>query len=292
MYPFNEKETELIEAYHLNTISADDKILLDDKLANDPDFRTAFDEYIVLLQAMDIQRRNQTRNFLKSLDTDHSSHQGGNFKNIWIWIIIAILSIGLMVYFMVYNKVPSPGKEQKSPKQTQEEPDTTLNNNDTLHNSSKSYLLADAAQSIRSEIAKQYFSDPEFGITRSSENDSLTTELVNMFVNKQYKAVIKKAPTRLLVPELKLMLATAYYHTGNWKKSALIFSELKQHAGGLKEEAQWYLLLCYLNDKDQSENFKKVAAEILSDPQHSYYTETKNMQRLLKIKNLTDYITN
>lgn len=291
MYQLNQKEIELIEAYHLNNISEEEKIMLTNRLVNEPEFRTAFEEFTSLLSAMDAQRRLQTRKFLKSIDQKKNTKIDGPTKNKLLWMILGIIICGL-IFVIVRSKkqVKNDIKELKTDVNSTKENDTTLIKKDSQTFQNKTYPLAEANQATRLKISSKYYQTPEFGTVRSSEKDSVKTKLIRLYYEKKYSEITKiYQNTKTADPEIKLLIGTAYYHQAKWRNATSIFTEI-QKDGGLHDEAEWYSLLCYLNDTDQANKFKSLARKIRSNPDHSFYNETLSLLSDIKNKKITLYI--
>lgn len=283
----SDKEIQLIEEFFFHTISDQSRLILHEKIEHSSDFKSEFERYLDLLKCLDNQSKMSKKDFLRSLD-DHKP---------WYihWFVVSLISLSLLSVlvfgFSQWHNKTEPQKAEIPAQSTgtkgNEKTDTAIIRQETPKEAKKSVPLADGSVIDRKRIAILALGTPRFGGVRSEDFDGSKQIFYNLYEQKKYKELLVKLG-RVNDVEIKLMKAVSLFKTERYTEAEKLLTQLTSSAGGLREESEWFLLLCYLVQGKASQ-FKELARKLYTDPSHSYHSDLQKILKELNKNKISDY---
>ncbi|ELR70933.1 hypothetical protein C900_03216 [Fulvivirga imtechensis AK7] len=239
-----EKDIELIEAYHQGTLSEDEIAAFEKRRAEDEDFDRKVEDYVHIMSEI---RTFGERDFMKKLHSWEKDIAGE--KEAKVIPLKTILSIAAAIIIIL---IPI------------------------------GYLLmSDQTQQGPQELYTAYFKPYEDVISERSESSGLLEQGLSAYNQENYRQAItylegfvKENPEN---NGSKTYLGIAYLASNEPEKAESILKDVTQNASGLfKEVSEWYLALAYL-DLNQKNRAKDQFNNITSQPDHMYYSKAKEL---------------
>jgi len=99
-----EKDEILIDAYLRGVLSAEDKVLLDERL-NDNDFKQKYDEPKLLLQVLKEEDVKQMKVRMQSIERNEFGNRDskGISQAIKLGILVLLIILGVLTYFLIFD---------------------------------------------------------------------------------------------------------------------------------------------------------------------------------------------
>lgn len=239
-----EKDIELIEAYHQGRLSEEETAEFDKRRDEDKDFNRKVEDYMHIMNEI---RSFGEQDFMKKLNSWEKDIAGE--KEAKVIPLKRILSIAAAIIIIL---IPI------------------------------GYLLmSDEVQRAPQELYTAYFEPYEDVISERSEGSGLLEQGLNAYNQENYRQAItylegfvKENPED---NSAKAYLGIAYLAVNESDKAEATLKDVSQDATGLfKEVSEWYLALAYLN-LNRPALTKDQLIDITSKPDHMYHSKAKEL---------------
>ena len=206
------------ENYLHNEMSADDKLIFEQKLQDDLQFRESFDLYQQTTRLLDAKFSLETDRFqqnLKSISTAYfNENQDKKAKVIafkpWQYAVAASLVVLLGTWFFMQNNAPEYGDYNQH---------------------EAAYFTERGASDVNLKNAQDFFNAKDY------KSAVLAFEKVDNLKN----------------PELQYFYAISLIETNNYAKAEMLLNNIKSGTSVYKDKATWYLALSNLKQNKLEE---------------------------------------
>ena len=196
---------------------------------------------------------------------------------------------------LVNNSTPSRlerDKSVKTPQKPLEKPN--IKGNSTPPNTNQDVIVQDNTPSTTetedkyfTEVAEEAYTVPSETTVRGNSPEDALSQASDAFSEKAYQKAIDLAQTvlpsnALFAPSL-VIKAHAYFKLKQYQKAETAFQELIKIGKPYSEDAEWYIILCYLTDYAQHKNAIQTRLnKILSDSGHPYFEKAQKIQKKIQ----------
>jgi tetratricopeptide (TPR) repeat protein len=293
-----------IEAYLFNELSPTERQAFEKEIANDETLAKKVDLHRLEHLAMGRMVENNLRQKMYAWEEEYQAHEINKnklnaFKFSWkigIGIIGIVAFLASIIYYSLYKKSTktdttptqkadttiqsiSPIAQAPPPASTQKTEDRKQND-----------ILRQSKENNRDEIyymtyAENLYKEPSLSTLRGSNPNTLLLEANDAFIDKDYQkvvAILKDIePLDPQYAETKVILAHSYFKLKQYEKAQLIFKELIKTGNPYTEDAEWFLLLCYLtNFSKNKKNIDINLQNILKDSLHKHYNQAQELRKI------------
>jgi tetratricopeptide (TPR) repeat protein len=192
---------------------------------------------------------------------------------------------------VVNNSTPSV-KTPKMPQKSLEKP--IIKGNSTPANTNQDVIVQNNTPSTI-ETEDKYFTDlaeaayivPSETLTRGDNPADALSQASDAFAEKAYQKAIDLTQTVLpsdkLFPQSLFIKAHGYFKLKQYEKAGAVFQELMRIGKPYSEDAEWYIVLCYLTDYARHKNAVQTSInKILSDSEHPHVKEAKDIEKKIQ----------
>lgn len=291
----NNQEEELIEKYILNQLPENEKRDVDNRLKMDQEFKEKFVNLLSIKQGIRYNTLKGKKTFLMELEQKKTANNKNgpliismlNIKK--ILLAASFISVVALIVFYYNNSVENKGidythteKVNQTGVSEKETDIVSTINNDSLTQKKN------PGKEVNNNPFIKFYSKPEFiaSIFRSEEENMSLSELnqaIKLFEEEKYKECLQIIS---LKKELNAVYLKAHclFQLKQYKKAEVFFRQLSEDEYfEMQKEAQWYLLLTYLNQVPEKSKIAKIEAEkILNDNDSIYYNKAKEILKILK----------
>jgi Anaphase-promoting complex, cyclosome, subunit 3 len=135
-------------------------------------------------------------------------------------------------------------------------------------------------------LAETAYQEPSLTTLRGSNPSDALSEASDAFSEKKYQKAIdalKNVPTAdAQYAKSRVITAHAYFKLKQYEKAIPAFKELIKIGKPYSEDAQWYLILCYLtNHSNNKSAIDTNLKSILSDSLHLHFDDAQTLKKKL-----------
>jgi tetratricopeptide (TPR) repeat protein len=136
-------------------------------------------------------------------------------------------------------------------------------------------------------LAEEVYEEPSSSAIRGSSSANVLSDASDAFYDKNYQKAIdllKSVPnTDAQYAKSLVITGHAYFKLKQYKKAIPAFQELIKIGKPYSEDAEWYLILCYLADYSKNKSLVDLGLKaILSNALHPHYKQAEGLQGKLK----------
>jgi tetratricopeptide (TPR) repeat protein len=136
-------------------------------------------------------------------------------------------------------------------------------------------------------LVEEVYKEPSSSAIRGSSSNNTLSDASDAFYDKNYQKAIdlvKNVPnTDAQYAKSLVITGHAYFKLKQYKKAIPAFQDLIKIGKPYSEDAEWYLILCYLTDYSKNKSTIDLGLKaILSNALHPHYKQAEGLQGKLK----------
>jgi tetratricopeptide (TPR) repeat protein len=196
---------------------------------------------------------------------------------------------------VVNNSTPSRlerDKSVKTPQKPLEQP--IIKDNSTQPNTNQDVIVQNNTPSTTetedkylTDLAEAAYTIPSETLTRGNNPADALSQASDAFAEKAYQKAIDLtqtiSPSDGLFAQSLVIKAHAYFKLKQYEKAGAVFQELVRIGKPYSEDAEWYIILCYLTDYTKHKSTIQTRLnKILNDSEHPHFVEAKEIQKKIQ----------